>query len=102
MIFISPTIVDPKTRIGMNKYTIDKIREGDNLVKDSGVYENPRDPITHLFFGRANASQETMDYYVEQSKDTEISPDLYRKKEDIMVREKDTKCRKIKKEKLIR
>jgi general secretion pathway protein D len=63
VIFIAPTIVEPKLRGGLNLYTTDKIRKGRRDVDDTLIFGNNRDPITYLFFGKTQTSDQlVMDY----------------------------------------
>lgn len=48
-IFIHPTIVDPKLRSGINKYTADGMSDCENLFKESYLFSSLRDPITRIF-----------------------------------------------------
>lgn len=48
-IFIHPTIIDPKLRSGLNKYTADGMKDCDNMFKDSYLFSSLRDPITRIF-----------------------------------------------------
>jgi type II secretory pathway component GspD/PulD (secretin) len=49
-IFISPTIVQPKLRGGMDVYTADKIRKCRRDIDEDVVFSDTRDPITRIFF----------------------------------------------------
>lgn len=52
-IFISPTIVEPKRREGLNLFTADKIRKGRRDVSEAVLYDD-YDPITKWFFLSGN------------------------------------------------
>lgn len=49
-IFISPTIIQPKLRGGVGEYTKAYVEIAKNYSKQSGVFDNLRDPITRWFF----------------------------------------------------
>lgn len=66
-VFISPTIVHPKLRGGMNTYTTDKVRKGRRDVGDVGVLNETRDPIIRLFFGRQPENDRLMKQYLAQT-----------------------------------
>lgn len=51
VILISPTIVEPKLRLGLNRYTDQKIREKQCEADDS-MFADVRDPVTRWFFDR--------------------------------------------------
>ena len=65
-IFISPTIIQPKLRGGLNVYTADKIRKARRDIEDIVVFNNQRDPITRLFFRTPGGSDQLLrDYLTE-------------------------------------
>ena len=78
VVFICPTIVEPKFKAGMNRYTTDKIRAFDQEVNDSDILDNDRDPITHLFFNTSDESRLMMDQYLNEAKNTTIKPKNFR------------------------
>ncbi len=49
-IFITPTIVEPKIRDGINRFTNDKLDEGKVDVDRGLLFDNLKDPITRWFF----------------------------------------------------
>ena len=49
-IFISPTIVQPKLRGGLDAYTSDRIRSGRRDIDERTILPDNRDPIMHVFF----------------------------------------------------
>ncbi len=52
VIFISPTIVQPKLRGGLNLYTKDKIDKSKRDIDDNLIFGQSKDPITRLFFNQ--------------------------------------------------
>ncbi|MBY0110056.1 MAG: hypothetical protein K2X90_03030 [Candidatus Babeliaceae bacterium] len=50
LILISPTIIEPKVRGGVEIYTRDKISKGFEVFETQSVIGNPRDPVTRWFF----------------------------------------------------
>lgn len=48
-IFIHPTIIDPKLRSGLNKYTANNVKDCEDLFKDSYLFTSLRDPVTRIF-----------------------------------------------------
>lgn len=63
-IFIIPTIVEPKIRAGMNRYTKDKIDYSYTDIEEGDLFDQMRDPVTYLFFKSANLSADTLDGYL--------------------------------------
>lgn len=56
-IFIHPTIVDPKLRTGLNKFTNDSLGLAKDSLETGYLFSNLRDPVTRIFFsdgGRGN------------------------------------------------
>lgn len=49
-IFISPTIIQPKLRGGIGEYTKSYVEVAKNYNRQSGLFDNLRDPITRWFF----------------------------------------------------
>lgn len=68
VVFVSPTIVHPKLREGMDLYTKDKIRKGRRDTDDDLVFGFTRDPITKLFFPNTNKDNiNIMKEYLDQT-----------------------------------
>lgn len=64
-VFICPTIIEPKLRAGLDRYTADKIDKGYNELNEGVVFDNLKDPITRIFFNQAdNQSEEMLDIYL--------------------------------------
>lgn len=59
-IFISPTIVSPKARSGMDLYTEDKIAKGRAEIDDNLIYGFTKDPITRLFFPNSKTTNDRL------------------------------------------
>jgi general secretion pathway protein D len=68
-VFIIPTIVEPKIRAGMNKYTRDKVDQGYTL-DETEIFSQLRDPVNYLFFSpeAQSPSAELMEEYLSESK----------------------------------
>lgn len=49
-VFISPTIIQPKLRGGIGEYTKSYVEVAKNYNRQSGLFDNLRDPITRWFF----------------------------------------------------
>jgi general secretion pathway protein D len=73
-IFLTPTIVDPKLRSGLNRYTSEKIESGYERTTQGDLFDSLRDPITHFFFNRGRESDKEIieDYLDETSYETTI------------------------------
>ena len=69
VIFIHPTIVDPKLRAGINKYTDDKIENEYNLIETGNLFTKIKDPVTRFFF-RSSSIEEGEDMLNEYLKAT--------------------------------
>ena len=63
-IFISPTIIQPKLRGGLNVFTADKIRKSRRDIEDIVVFNDQRDPITRLFFRTPGGSDRLLQDYL--------------------------------------
>jgi general secretion pathway protein D len=50
VIFISPTIIEPQLKGGINDYTTNKLEFAKNEINEGLCFENLRDPITRWFF----------------------------------------------------
>jgi len=59
-IFISPTIISPRARSGMDLYTEDKIAKGRAEIDDNLVYGFTKDPITRLFFPNSKTTNDRL------------------------------------------
>ncbi|MCL5436497.1 MAG: hypothetical protein M1549_01295 [Candidatus Dependentiae bacterium] len=68
-IFIHPTIVDPKLRSGMNKYTGDTLHESEKAFNDSYLFSSMRDPLTRIFLSEphSDTAQGLFEKYVRES-----------------------------------
>lgn len=67
-IFISPTIVNPRFRSGLDRYTEDKMRSVTSVLDDTIVYGDNRDPITYFFLPNRTANTNIIEEYLEQTK----------------------------------
>lgn len=63
-LFIIPTIVEPKIRAGLNRFTKDKIDYSYTDIEEGDLFDQMRDPVTYLFFKGANLSADTLDEYL--------------------------------------
>jgi len=59
-IFISPTIISPRARSGLDLYTEDKIAKGRAEIDDNLVYGFTKDPITRLFFPNSKTTNDRL------------------------------------------
>ena len=66
-IFLTPTIVEPKLRQGLHRYTDDKVtqsyREAENA---SNAFDSLQQPITHFFFGYMGDDATPLDNYLDE------------------------------------
>ncbi len=65
VVFLTPTIVEPKLREGMHRYTNDKIEERYREAQGN-VFETLHQPITHFFFGGAAEETAPLDSYLDE------------------------------------
>ncbi len=83
-IFISPTIVQPKLRGGMNVYTADKIRRVRRDVSEEAAFSDTRDPVTRIFFNIDGKTDKLMRDYlseVDNPPDAEIINKMYARRQ---------------------
>lgn len=75
-VFISPTIVMPRSRDGVSYYTSKHVQLAKNYSSDAMLFDNLRDPITRWFFKtQATDAQASLDDFIAQ--DEFIAPTLY-------------------------
>ena len=75
-VFISPTIVMPRAREGVNYYTTKHVQLAKNYSADAMLFDNLRDPITRWFFKtQANDANASLDDFIAQ--DEFIAPTLF-------------------------
>jgi general secretion pathway protein D len=75
-VFISPTIVMPRSRDGVSYYTTKHVQLAKNYSSDAMLFDNLRDPITRWFFKtQATDAQASLDDFIAQ--DEFIAPTLY-------------------------
>ena len=68
LILITPTIIEPKIRGGVEIYTRDKISTGFEVFETQSVIGSPRDPVTRWFFkSRLEDAQETTNVFLSQA-----------------------------------
>lgn len=71
-VFISPTIVEPRLRAGLNEYTQDYI----NIAKSEAsgtLFDSLKDPITHWFFTGELDTEKAIDKFVEKDETLPIN-----------------------------
>lgn len=74
-VFIIPTIVEPKIRTGLNKYSKDRIARAYEDVESGALFEQYKDPVNYLFFkDRQNESVEMYDEYLSESRGNFVRP----------------------------
>lgn len=83
LILISPTIVQPKLRGGLNLYTSDKLRSTRKDFSNDIIFNAKRQPITRFFFGDRNDSDIPLRKYLEGSENAPEFDQLLTKKEQI-------------------
>jgi len=80
-IFVIPTIIDPKSRFGMNKYTRDKVDGGYDDVVEGSLFDQMKDPVTYLFFrDPTQSSPQMLDEYLSESKGDFVRPEKTRRR----------------------
>lgn len=74
-VFIIPTIVEPKIRSGLNKYTRERIARSYSEIEGGALFEQLRDPINYLFFkDQKNEGTEAYDEYLSESRGDFVRP----------------------------
>ncbi len=73
-IFISPTIIQPRLRGGLNEYTKDYIDVARMYSKQGELFDGLKDPITRWFFKTESESESYIENFVKH--DEELSRDL--------------------------
>lgn len=77
VILISPTIVEPKIRIGMNEFSKDRAHHAHDLMASGGLLSQLKDPVSYLFFQEdRNDLQQVLDEYLSASKGDFVFDDL--------------------------
>ena len=68
-VFIIPTVVEPKIRVGMDRYTRDQINAASKTIEDGNLFEQLRDPVNYLFFkdDDEDDSEQMLDEYLSQA-----------------------------------
>jgi general secretion pathway protein D len=75
-IFICPTVVDPKARMGLDAYTRDKANTAYSTLNEGEVFDNLKDPITRIFFNKDESpTRETMDTYLAEVRASDLVQD---------------------------
>ncbi len=75
-VFISPTIVMPRSRDGVSDYTTKQVQLAKSYSQDAMLFENLRDPITRWFFKtQSDDATTSIDDFIAQ--DEFIAPTLF-------------------------
>lgn len=80
-LLISPTIIEPKLRGGVDVYTADKIRRSRRDVDDAVVFGDRRDPITRIFFNAGQEADKLLRDYLSEVKNPPDAELIKTKKE---------------------
>lgn len=75
-VFISPTIIEPRLRSGVNDYTKDYIKLAKNQAHEGALFDSLKDPITRWFFKTDVDASDVIDEFM--AKD-EFKSDLQEK-----------------------
>jgi len=75
-VFIRPTIVQPRLRGGIDKYTKDYIRLAKTYVKDGMLFDTLRDPITRWFFQAGVDPEKAIDVFAEEGMPDRIGSEM--------------------------
>jgi len=67
-IFISPTVIQPRLRGGINEYTQDYVSLTKRYSEEGQLFDSLRDPVTRFFFRADTGAADDLDSFVEQSK----------------------------------
>ena len=72
-IFITPTIVQPKLRGGVNEYTRAYAQKAKDYTQKASLFDNLRDPITRWFFTTENDSASVIDDFLDKDATGDLS-----------------------------
>lgn len=68
LVLISPTIVQPKIRSGINQFSADEARKTHNQLRDSQLFGSLKDPVSYFFFDdKSNPANNMLDEYLADS-----------------------------------
>jgi general secretion pathway protein D len=67
MVFIRPTIIEPRLRNGVDDFTRDYINLAKELSKDSDLFGDLRDPISRWYFNMGEGEQEALEAFYAES-----------------------------------
>jgi len=90
-IFVSPTIVQPRLREGLNRYTNDKIRKARRDVDNSAIFGDTIDPITKIFFQASEPTDKVLHTYLENVNNAPAVDVIRTKKERTRLAKKSVK-----------
>jgi len=63
-IFILPTIIKPRLRPGVSKYTNDYISMSQKYADEGNLFDGLKEPITHLFFQKSQNFEENINAFL--------------------------------------
>ncbi len=72
VVFISPTIIQPKLRGGVGEYTEKYIKVAETYARQSGLFDNLRDPITRWFFRGKGEGADIAYGFLERGKERDV------------------------------
>lgn len=76
VVFIHPTVVDPKLRAGLKRFAADKTNTTKDLITHGELFDSLKDPITRFFFrGGKHSSTTTIDEYFTRAYAKQIPDD---------------------------
>ena len=75
-VFIRPTVVEPRLRGGIDKYTKDYINLAKNYVKDGMLFDTLRDPITRWFFKAGVDPEKAIDVFAQEGVPDRIGAEM--------------------------
>ena len=78
-VFVIPTVVEPKIRAGMNKFTRDNINLAYKNIEDETLFEQMRDPVTYLFFNDKNFDAQMVEEYLAEASEDFVRRDQMKK-----------------------
>lgn len=96
-ILISPTIIEPKLRGGVDIFTADKIRKSRRDVGEEIIFGDNRDPITRLFFTAGQEPEKLLRDYITEVKNPPDAELIRNKRERLKILEQQKRARRPKK-----
>jgi len=77
IVFMTPTIVEPKLMQGLDRYTDDKVQQSYGEAQGAAL-EGLHQPITHFFFGGMEDNETPLDSYLDEVQYKQQQEDLER------------------------